>query len=332
MLLVTGANGLLGSRLVFDLVSKGKKVRALKRKTSDLSILHHYFKDQMDLFQTIEWADGDVLDIFSLEDALKDVEQVYHCAAKVSFSPEGYDSMTQTNVKGTANLVNLCLDASVRKLCHVSSVAAIGRALDGEQITEETVWKTSSLNSNYAISKYGAEQEVWRGVAEGLDAVIVNPTIILGWGNWMDGSSSMIRKVHEGLHFYTRGLNGFVDVSDVSKAMINLMDSPHKNQRFILNAENLSYLDFFTMAAGFLNKKAPSHLAGPFLSELAWRAEKIKKIFTGKIPLITQETARTANNRYFYSQDKIRELLGFQFIPVKKSLEMLCAGYLASNK
>ncbi len=331
MILVTGANGLLGSRLLFDLASRGHAPRAFRRKGGDDSLLEFYFRDHPGLFARLERVDGDVRDVFSLEEAMKGVEQVYHCAARVSFSPASYRDLMQVNMEGTANVVNMCLEAGVKKLCHVSSVAAIGRTLDGEHITEETLWKRSKLNSAYAISKYGAEREVWRGMAEGLDAVIVNPSVILGRGNWMQGSASMIRKIYEGLRFYTTGVNGFVDVEDVSRAMILLMESPVSGERFILNSENMKYQDFFSLAAGFLQRPAPTFRAGPILSNLAWRFEKMKSLVTGREPLVTRETARTANNRYFYSNEKVVRQLGLSFIPVEKSLQKLCAQFLAER-
>jgi len=330
MILITGANGLVGSQLAYDLLKKGRKVRALKRKHASLDVFKKHFTDEPHLLQALEWFEGDVLDIFSLEDALDGITDVYHCAAKISFNPADYHTMMEVNIRGTANVVNCCLGKGIRKLCHVSSVAAIGRSRDQETITEESLWQTSRLNSGYSISKYGAEREVWRGIAEGLDAVIVNPTVIMGRGNWEEGSSSMIKKVYEGLRFYTRGVNGFVDAGDVSRAMIWLTESDVKNERFILNAENISYHNFFTMAAGFLNKPAPSRFAGPFLSSIAWRVEKLKSMLTGGRPLITRETARTANNRYYYSNEKIKKL-GFEFIPVKVSLEKVCRQFLSEQ-
>jgi dihydroflavonol-4-reductase len=328
MILVTGANGLLGSRLVYDLVKTGNHVRALIRPGANLSVVKSYFRDDEASFNKIDWQKGDVLDIFSIDDALRNITQVYHCAAKVSFNPSDREEMMEVNIRGTANMVNASLQSGIKKFCHTSSVAAIGRSLNGETIMENTLWKTSRLNSNYAISKYGAEREVWRGIAEGLDAVIVNPVIILGRGNWNEGSPSMIKKVYEGLKFFTLGSNGFVDVADVSECMMRLMESPLKNERFIIQSENLSYLDFFTLVARYLNKPAPAYRAGPLLSNIAWRLEKLKSFVTGKRPLITKETARTAGNSYFYSSDKIRRSLGFTFIPVKKSLEMLCSEFL----
>ena len=329
MILVTGANGLVGSRLLFDLATRGYAPRAFMRKNGGDSLLKFYFRDHPEMLSRLERAYGDVRDVFSLEEAMKGVDQVYHCAARVSFSPASYRDLMQVNMDGTANVVNMCLEAGVKKLCHVSSVAAIGRTLDGEHITEDTLWKRSKLNSAYAISKYGAEREVWRGIAEGLNAVIVNPSVILGRGNWMQGSSSMIRKVFEGLRFYTTGVNGFVDVDDVSRAMILLMESPVSGERFILNSENMNYRDFFALAAGFLKRPSPTFRAGPILSSMAWRFEKMKSLVTGREPLVTRETARTANNRYYYSSEKVTRQLGITFIPVEKSLQKLCAQFLA---
>lgn len=332
MNLITGGTGLLGSRLIYDLIKSGEKVRVLVRESSSRQLVKNYFKNEQALFQKIEWVIGDVLDIFSLEAALINVNQVYHCAAKISFSPVEYKNMMQVNITGTANLVNMCLVAGVKKICHVSSVAAIGRALDGEEITEQTVWQNTPLNSNYAISKYGAEREVWRGMAEGLCAIIVNPTIILGEGNREEGSATLIKKVFEGLKFYTRGVNGFVAVEDVSRLMIELSNSTIRGERFILNAENISYKNFFSTVAGYLGKQPPAYLAGPFLSQVAWRGEKLKSFFTGSTPLITKETARTANNRYYYSNQKIIATINARFMSIDCCLENLCRKFIENNK
>lgn len=320
MILVTGGTGLLGSHLIRSLVAAGKPVRALYRKQPAAAL--------QDIQHKIEWVKCDILDVIELEQAMEGIEQVYHCAGVVSFTP-GNNDLRQVNVEGTANVVNLALDAGVKKLVHVSSVAALGRVKDGIHISEESEWEQSKHNSKYSISKYEGEMEVWRGIAEGLPAVIVNPSIILGAGNWSEGSSALFRNAYKEFPYYTNGVNGFVDVRDVVKAMMLLMDSPITEERFILSADNWSYKELFTAMAKAMNKKPPAKEATPFMSGIVWRVEKLKHLFGGKSPLITKETAHTAQLKVYYKNDKIRECLpGFNFRPLATTIEELSRQFL----
>lgn len=331
MILVTGSSGLLGSHILYDLASKGKKIKALIRnlesKTEILQTFSLYTSSPEQLMQQVEFAIGDVLDVFSLLDALEGVDQVYHCAAMVSFSPRAADRMLKTNIEGTANVVNSCLEKKIQKLCHVSSVAALGKALDNEAVTEETFWKNSSENSVYSISKYSSEREVWRGVQEGLNAIVVNPTVILGPGNWAKGSSNLFRSAKKGMMFYTNGITGFVDVRDVASCMIKLMESNLVNERFIITSENIAYREFFNWANRAFNKSEPSIYAYPFLSNLVWRLEKIKCFFTQTEPLITKETTRAAHQQNYFSNHKIVAAIQHEFIPIKESIDYTCSSF-----
>ncbi len=328
MILVTGGTGLLGSHLLYDLVVKGKNVRVLYRnesgKAAILKTFSFYHTQAESLFSLLEFVKGDVLDRFSLEDALVGVEQVYHCAAMVSFAPRDAAQMTKVNVEGTANLVNACIDAGIKKLCYVSSVAALGKAETGEEVTEKTAWKSSPENSVYSLSKYSSEQEVWRGVQEGLTAVIVNPTVILGPGDWEKGSSNIFRSAQKGMKYYTAGVTGFVDVRDVSKCMIQLMESAHINERYLINSENFSYQNIFNIANVCFGKAQPSIPASLWLSNVVWRLEKVRSIFTGSNPLITKETTRAAHQQNYFSNKKIRDTLGITFIPIEQSVKETC--------
>jgi len=335
MILVTGGTGLVGSHLIFDLVNSGKKVRGLKRSTSKLTNVENIFSlysDGENRFNEIEWVNGDVLDIFSLEDAMKGVEYIYHCAAIVSFSPQHKTTMMNINIEGTANVINTALELGIKKICHVSSIAALGREDSGDVISEKTLWKTSRKNSMYAISKYGAEREVWRGTIEGLNAVVVNPSVILGCGDWSTGSLKIIKLVWKGLKFYTNGSNGFVDVKDVTRSMIGLMDSNINNERFIISSGNLSYKDIFTKMAKYLNKKPPYIFVNSFFSNIGWRVVKILCILTNRTPTVTMETARTANQKYRYSNEKIKKALNFEFTPIDKTIQDTCHSFLKDIK
>ncbi|MFI5149039.1 MAG: NAD-dependent epimerase/dehydratase family protein [Bacteroidia bacterium] len=331
MILVTGGTGLVGSHLLYDLVCKGQQVRALKRKDSNLSVVEtlfkHYNPEKNDLFKQIQWVEGDILDTSSLEDAFDGISKVYHCAAMVSFRPEDKKSMLNVNVEGTSNLVNTCLYTGVSRLCHVSSIASLGRNSAKGLITEETHWKTSPDNSWYSISKYGAEREVWRGAEEGLDIVIVNPSVILGPGNWNRSSMTMFRLASSGLKYYTSGQTGYVDVRDVSALMIQLMESGVKGERYILNSENVMLRTFFDWMLESFGKPKASIKVMPWMAELGWRIEKVKAGLMGSEPRITRETAQASNRIHEFSSDKIRKLLNCKFIPVQKSVQDVCRFY-----
>ncbi len=332
MILVTGGTGLVGAHLLFQLSQKEEKIRVLKRSSSSIDqtrkIFSYYTSQPEKFFSKIEWVEGDLLDIDSLLQAMSGIEKVYHTAAKVSFDPKDKAEIMETNVAGTANVVNACLEKKVKKLCYVSSIAALGRAGNDGLTTEKSEWKTDCKISPYSLSKYEAEREVWRGIAEGLKAVIVNPAIIFGAGNFNKGSSRMFQTVYHGLKVYTKGMNGYVDVNDVAKAMILLMESDISGERFILSSENLSYKDLFKTMALSLGVEPPKYKAGKFVSELTWRLLKIRFWLTGKRPLITRQTARTANSVYRYSNEKIIKATGMNFLPMEESIKRIAEAFL----
>ena len=323
MILVTGATGLLGAHLLLELASAGKEVKALHRKNSSLKLVQQVFEraGTTDLLKQIQWVEGDVTEVFSVQEAMHGIELVYHCEGKVSFQKGEDAELFRINTEGTANVVNEALLAGVKKLCHVSSIATLGRTDGDAFVDEETHWHNSSDNTAYAISKYSGEREVWRGIAEGLSAVIVNPSVIIGAGDWEQSSAKLFSTVDKGLKYYTNGVNGFVDVRDVARCMIALTESDTVNERFILNSENLSYRELFDIMADALGKPRAHIHVGVVLSEIAWRLEAFKSFFTGTSSVITRETAKTANSKFFYKNDKISGRLGFSFMPIKRSIQ-----------
>jgi nucleoside-diphosphate-sugar epimerase len=335
MILVTGGTGLVGTRLLFDLVSNGKSVKAIKRKSSSLASLEkifHLLSDRAgELLKKIDWVEGDVQDYLSLEAVMQDVEQVYHCAAVVSFDPNDKPVMMRINVDGTANVVNAAIAGGVKKLCFVSSVAALGRAEENFMINESADWIDSKENSAYAVSKYAAEREVWRGMAEGLNAVIVNPSIILGPGDPQKSSAKLLATTLKGNPFYTTGINAFVDVRDVTRIMIKLMESEINNEKFIVNGGNHSYRHIFNMMSAGFGKKPPRIHMKPWMLEVLWRTEKLRSKVLGTSPLITRETAKTSAKRYLYSNEKVRKALNYAFIPIEESIEENCRWFKQLN-
>ncbi len=323
----------MGSHLLFDLCKSGELVRAIKRSNSDVEnvkkVFAYYTPKVNELLKNIEWVDADLLDVYSLMDAMVGINQVFHCAAMVSFEAKDEEEMMNINAEGTANMVNAALAKGIKKFCHVSSVATIGVPEKGALAHEETFWKSSPENSNYSISKYAAEREVWRASAEGLDVVIVNPSLIIGAGNWQQSSSNMFSKASKGIKFYTDGGTGFVDVRDVSALMILLMKSEIKNERFLLNSENKTFRIFFDTIHREFSKPQPSIKAGKILSSFAWRAEAVRCLLSGESPLITKETARAANKVNYYSNQKISIAFpDFKFISVEQSVKDTCGLFM----
>ena len=324
---VTGTTGLVGSHLLFDLLQKGYRVKALKRPASNtlqaLKTFSLYTEDADTLFQKIEWIDGELLDFKFLCDAVNCCTQVFHVAAVVSFSRRDRADMMQVNVGGTSNIVNACIEKKI-PLCHVSSIAALGRNEQGGLITEKDYWQTDSGRSAYSCSKHKAEMEVWRGIAEGLQAVIVNPAVILGAGDWTKSSSKFFLQVYRGLRFYTAGVTAFVDVRDVSRCMIQLMEQERFGERYIISAGNLSYRTLFNMIADNLKVKRPAIAAKPWMLNVAYRLSWTVAALTGKNPALTKETVHSAFQQIFYSSEKIEKSLGYEFISLEKCVEECC--------
>jgi nucleoside-diphosphate-sugar epimerase len=323
-ILVTGSTGMLGSHLIYSLLEKGYKISATKRKTSNINdtikIIGFYTDKYIDLKENINWIEADLTDYNDVEDAISGNDIVFNLAANVSFNPKEKAKIIAENTIITANIVNACLKENVKKLCHVSSIASIGESNNGELISEKNDKTNFKNSSGYSISKFESEMEVWRGISEGLNAVIINPSIILGPGNWKKGSPMIFDTVNSNLKYYTTGINGFVDVRDVVEILIELAKSDISEERYILNSENLSYKNIFDLVAENLNKPKPKIEAGKFLLETARILEELKyKIFNHK-PKITKDTIKSAISNSSYSNEKIKNALNYEFIPIKKSI------------
>jgi len=317
MILVTGATGFLGSEVALQLVQQDHAIRCTKRASSSIPAILRPFNAQ------IEWVDADLLNIFALEAALEGVTHVYHNAAWVSLKEADKKQMIYTNVTGTANLVNLCLLQNIR-LVHVSSVAAIGLAKPGDLITENHHLDLATETDGYAISKLESEMEVWRGIAEGLDAVIVNPTIIIGANAGTAGSGALFETVRNGLKFYTEGTCGFVDVQNVAKSMISLMNSDITAERFIISGENRDYKSLTAEIADCFGVKRPSILAKPWMLGIAWRGAKIVSALTGNPPSIDKISAQAASMERNYDNSKIKAAIVITFKPVSETIKEVC--------
>jgi nucleoside-diphosphate-sugar epimerase len=333
MVFITGSTGLVGSHLLLELVKKGKDVRALIRPGSssdEIKRVFAYYEDKNkaeELFSRIEWVLGTLPYADEFSSFLEGVEEIYHCAAMVSFDRKDHEKMMTVNIGGTEAMLQLALEKKVKKFCFVSSVAAIGPMNGNEPVDETSFWKKTRDVSGYSVSKFKSEMEVWRAGAEGLNTVIVNPSVILGPGNWHRGAGRMFTTVDKGMPFYTSGVTGFVDVRDVVNLMTLLMNKNIFGQRFILNSENLSYKEIFRLIANFLGKKSPYLKAGKILSSFGWRMDYLRSLITGTPNILTRETVKASMNRKYYSNKKITEALNYKFIPVAKSIEDVCKVY-----
>lgn len=335
MILVTGGTGLVGSHLLYQLITNNNPVRAIYRNKNKLAltkkIFSYYSENPNILFNKIDWVEADLLDIPLLTEAFKGITHVYHAAAFVSFEPDKYHLLRKTNIEGTANIVNLSIANKIEKLCYVSSVATIGSATSKDTLNELTLWNPEADNSVYSITKYGAEMEVWRGTQEGLDAVIVNPGVIIGPGIWNYGSGNIFKKVYNGLPFYTKGVTGYVGIEDVVLPMMKLMESPIKNERFILVSENWPYKQFIDKIATSLNVKAPSKKASSLLLQMGWRLDWLKHKLTGKRRRLSKQLVHTLNSKSVYDNTKLKTQLNYQFKPLEKSIKEVAGIFLKEH-
>ncbi|MDD5150562.1 MAG: NAD-dependent epimerase/dehydratase family protein [Flavobacterium sp.] len=324
MVLVTGGTGLVGTHLLLHLIENEETVRAIYRNAETIKKTKNIFTlyEKGDLFEKIEWVKADIINVPSLETAFENIDYVYHCAALISFDPKDEDLIRKINIEGTANIVNFCIANAVKKLCFVSSVAALGDLKENEKIiTEETEWNPEKPHSDYAISKYGSEMEIWRAQQEGLNAVIVNPGIIIGPGFNDQGSGKLLKNVQNGLPFYTNGSTGFIAVTDVVKIMFELLKSETVNERFTLISQNIVYRDLFNTIAKAAKIKKPTIYLSPFLIEILWRIDWFfSTIFRSKTHL-DRATAKASYSKNLFSNEKIKNTLGYKFLDIHKYIK-----------
>lgn len=324
--LVTGGTGFLGAYIIKALIEKGYTVRAIRRSNKLPAFI------PKEIFDTVEWVEGDILDVVSLEDAMEGVDTVIHSAAIVSFSKKEQKQMHKVNVEGTANVVNIAMEKNIRRLVHISSVAALGRKVDGGHVNEEKKWEESKVNTHYAKSKYKGELEVWRGISEGLNAVILNPSTILGYGDWNSSSSGIFKRVFEEFRWFTPGVNGFVDVEDAAAGAVLLMESDISEERFIINGDNWPFQKIMNTMADSFRKKRPVRQTTTFLLAIAWRMEKLKSLFTGKRPLLTKESAKVAHSKTYFENTKfLTAFPKFAFTPLEQTIQKACEKYIRTN-
>lgn len=320
---ITGGTGFIGSYIIKNLVERGYAVRAIRRSNK----LPFYIPAE--ILHKVQWVEGDVLDIVSLIDVMQGADAVIHSAAIVSFSKKERHHMYHVNVEGTANVVNAAVENKIKRFLHIGSVAALGRTTKAETITEQKKWEENKNNTHYAISKHHSELHVWRGFAEGLEGVVINPSTVLGFGDWHQSSCAIFKNAYKEFSWYTKGVNGFVGVEDVAEAAVQLLFSGITQKKFIVNAENWSFQQLFNAIADGFHKKHPHKQATKAMGEIAWRLEKLKEMLTGKKALLTRETAKVAHSKTsFDNAELLRALPQFQFTPLETVIKQACDQYV----
>ena len=331
---------MVGIHVLLNLVSMGIHVRALKRENSNTGrvkrVFSWYTGDVDELYNRIEWIRGEMTDIFSLEYALQDVEIIYNCAGMVSFESRKRKELIHNNVDGTANLVNAALSCGVKRICHVSSNAALGRTTDGSPISETTSWIPTKKASAYSESKFFSEAEIWRGMEEGLKVVVVNPPIIVGPGNWKSSSARFFPLIDKGFRFYTGGMTGFVDVRDVADAIVLLTESMNfdqaKNQKFLLCGENLGYREFFNLIADALGKPGPSVSVSGIMLKIAWLVSSFWSLVSRRPANITRDTVSSSMEKNTYDGSKITRMFGFNYRSIQEAVQNTAGCYLREKR
>lgn len=325
MILVTGGTGLVGAHLLYKLCKNHDNVVAIYRSEASKKNTQDIFKLYGDssFYKNIIWKKADLTDIPSLEQAFKGITYVYHAAAAVSFNPKDREKLRKVNIEGTANIVNMCLLHKIIKMCFVSSIATLSETPGVTTVDETCDWNPEEDHSDYSITKYGAEMEVWRGAQEGLSVVIVNPGVIFGFGMWHTNTGSLFTKIKKGLPFYTKGITGFVDVKDVTKAMVLLMNSNVKNKRFILVNKNISFYELFNLIATALNVTPPKLYAPKWLTELVWRINAIISFITCyKVnSSLNKYSTRSSHKKTHYNGNKIKKSIDFNYTPLNVCME-----------
>ncbi|QNH62818.1 NAD-dependent epimerase/dehydratase family protein [Hymenobacter sediminicola] len=325
MIFVTGGSGLVGGFLIPALVARGLPVRALYRRQIPV----------LEGADVVEWVEGDLRDTTLLSTALKGVTHVFHCAGLVSYAPQDEEALLQVNVEGTAAIVDASLDRPGIRLCQVSSVAALGggAAQAREQagpdvlqvLDENTKWDLGAEHGAYATSKYLAELEVWRGISEGLQAVMVCPSVILGPADWERSSTRLFRYAWEQHRFYTPGSINVVDVRDVVAMMLRLtLELDVSGERYVLSGGSLLLSEFLSRAAACFGRKPPTVSVPDWAAEGIWRLEHARSVLTGARPLITKDTARAGRHPVLYRAEKVQQDTGLAFRPVPETIEWCC--------
>lgn len=335
MILVTGGSGLVGAHTLLELIKQSKgPIAAIYRNEDSLRKTKHIFSmyGKEAIFNRIEWRQADILDIFSLDDSFRGVSTIIHSAGFVSFNPKDAAKLKKVNIEGTGNVVNAAIDAGVKRLIHVSSVAALGDNKKGECINETSNWEKSETTSNYSISKHYAENEAWRASAEGLEVLILNPATIIGPGDWSTGSPALFRRINEGLNYYSSGSNGFVAIEDVANLLVKLIDHTKINQRFIASSANLSFQELFTQIAKGIGKNPPVKKAKKWQGKIVQVFDSLKTSLNGSNPVLTKESLSAAFGNKCFDNSKSIQHLDFNYTSIESAIQETASIFLRDHR
>lgn len=307
-ILVTGATGFIGSVLTRQLVAEGTDVRIFRRKDSSLDLLGNVADD-------VEHAVGDLTHARSLYEAMMDVDRVYHVAGMVSFDRRDREALRRVNADGTANVVDAALEADIDRVVHTSSIAALGRPVAADTpIDETTEWRDGGHRSAYARSKRRSELTVHRGIAEGLDAVIVNPSLVFGVGGPTTNTRRIVDAIRqEWLPVVPPGGTNIVDVIDVAAGHRRAMACGESGRRYLLAGENLSWDRVAQILAEAFGVEPPSYTAPPFLLKMGAYVSEVVATVTRTRSVLPRATARTASQTHRYDNTRARTELGCSF-------------------
>lgn len=333
MILVTGGTGMVGAHLLLHLLQQKESVRAIYRSEKSLEKARNFFllENQSNLFEKIDWLQADITDIPSLEKAFLNITEVYHCAALISFDPNDEEALRKVNIEGTANMVNCALDFGIQKFCYVSSIAALGDTKEGENtITEATEWNPEKNHGDYALTKFGAETEVWRASQEGLNVVVVNPGVIFGKG-FTSGSSELFQKIASGFPFYTKGSTGITRIEDVVNIMTQLMKNNIFGERFTIVSENIELQELLNIIANAMHKKKPYIYASPLMTSIAWRMDWFFSTLFFKKRSFTRALSKSSHSLDIYDNSKVVQQLGYAFKPMKDYLITVSKAHLMAR-
>ena len=334
MNLVTGSTGIVGIHIMIELLRRGEEVRAMCRKNSDRETVTKVFDfyGEAELLKKIEWVEADILNRDDVDAAAKNVDVIYHSAAMVSFCKRDHATMWATNVDGTATLVEAAIRNGVSAMCHVSSIGALGKGINGAIVTEDMPWQTDDNHSVYSQSKFRQEMEVWRGPENGLNVVVVNPGVVLGPGRIDRSSGQIVKTIRRGTAYYTDGATGYVDARDLAHAMIELTENKHFGQRFIVVADNCEARHIQTLFANALGVRPPHKHASHKMLELAALAAKTASFFTRKRPALTFESVRAIGGHQKYSSEKLKSTINLNFRTIEDSIQNMTAYFKTTER
>ena len=332
MILVTGGTGFVGTYLLYELLKGNSSIKSTYRKEKNKELTEEFFKlkdlNHPKLFNKIIWVKMDLTEMSSLDELYSGINIIYHCAAFVSLAKRHKNLLMETNVEGTSNIINYAIKHKIKKILFISSIASIGAKDYDSIINEDHSWNHKINHTDYALSKYKSELEVWRGSQEGVPAVIVNPGFIIGSHFWNRSSSSIFKRIYNGLKFYPTGKISLVSVEDVVIASIKLMNSKIQNERFILVSENMNYKEFLDLISKNLGKSLTKYPLKKPLLYIIYFFDIILSFLRIKKRFMSKALISTFNNNQEFNGNKIKKFISFRYEKIDKKVKEICKDFI----